>query len=89
MRATFQVRVFTLPRVIQFFGKFLRLKGWHFIIYENLVDKKLVENSQRNGYLDFKKLMFGNAASGPLSLHLSVVKEGPVCVFIVCWYCCI
>lgn len=52
--------------------------GWHFIIYENLVDKKLVENSQRNGYLDYKKLMFGNAASGPLSLHLSVVKEGPV-----------
>ncbi len=55
------------------------IPGWHFTIYENLVDKKLVENSQRNGYLDYKKLMFGNAASGPLSLHLSVVKLGPVC----------
>jgi hypothetical protein len=55
------------------------LTGWHFIIYENLVDKKLVESSQHNGYLDYKKLMFGNAASGPLSLHLSVIKDGPVC----------
>jgi len=52
--------------------------GWRFSIYENLVDKKLVETSLRQGYQDFKKLMYGNVASGPLSLSLSVTKDGPV-----------
>ncbi len=54
--------------------------GWRFSIYENLVDKKLVENSLRQGYQDFKKLMYGNVASGPLSLSLSITKDGPVSV---------
>jgi hypothetical protein len=33
--------------------------GWHFIIYENLVDKSLVQNSLKRGYHDFKQLMYG------------------------------
>lgn len=52
--------------------------GWRFVIYENLVDKKLVENSLRMGYLDFKKLLYGDAAAGPLSLDLPISKDGPV-----------
>lgn len=54
------------------------LPGWHFIIYENLVDKKLVERSLKMGYLDFKKLMFGDAEAGPLSLDLQITRDGPV-----------
>lgn len=48
------------------------------MIYENLVDKKLVENSLRRGYRDFKQLMYGDVSSGPLSLHVPVAREGPV-----------
>lgn len=53
-------------------------KGWHFIIYEDLVDKHLVQNSHKQGYLDFKKLMYGNVESGPLSLSVSTARAGPV-----------
>jgi hypothetical protein len=52
--------------------------GWKFVIYENLMDKSLVEKSKKMGYKDFKYLIYGSKNSGVLSLRLSMKKEGPV-----------
>ena len=51
---------------------------WKPIIYENLVDKHLVEKSLKMGYKDFKRLLYGGKDSGPLSLSLSLPKAGPM-----------
>jgi hypothetical protein len=52
--------------------------GWHYIIYEDLVDKNLVQKSKRMGYLDYKYLMYATATSQPLSLALTIAQSGPV-----------
>lgn len=52
--------------------------GWHFIIYENIVDKHLVERSKTQGYLDYKYLMYAGDHAGPLSLKLDIDRPGPV-----------
>lgn len=52
--------------------------GWKFIIYENLVEPHLVENSLKRKYLDFKYLLFADETAGELSLKLMVPREGPV-----------
>jgi hypothetical protein len=52
--------------------------GWKFIIYENLVDKVLVERSHQNGYLDFKYLIYADDTTDDLHLKMSIKKDGPV-----------
>jgi hypothetical protein len=52
--------------------------GWHFIIYENIVDKALIQRSKEKGYLDFKYLMYASDNAGPLSLKLDIERPGPV-----------
>lgn len=52
--------------------------GWHFIIYENLVDHNLVVRSQKQGYLDYKYLLFTGENAKPLSLKLQIERPGAV-----------
>lgn len=53
--------------------------GWEYIIYEDIVDKNLVQRSRRMGYKDFKYLMYtANDDAGPLSLRLHIEQPGPV-----------
>lgn len=55
--------------------------GWRFIIYEDLVDKHLVERSKVQGYLDFKYLVYANEQAGPLSIKLEVSHtDSPVII---------
>lgn len=53
-------------------------KGWGYSIYEDLVDKKIVEKAKSQGYLDFKYLLWGNKESGPLSLGFTTSRPGKV-----------
>lgn len=53
-------------------------KGWKTIIYENLVNEKLVQKSLSRGYKDFKHLLYGNRDDGPLSFYIRPVSLGPV-----------
>lgn len=62
-------------------------KEWKPVIYENLVDKHLVEKSHKMGYKDFKRLLYGGKDTGPLSIALSTNKTGPVSVCIARTYC--
>jgi hypothetical protein len=52
--------------------------GWHYIIYEDIVDKHLVQRSKLMGYLDYKYLLYSGESSGPLSLKLDIESPGPV-----------
>jgi hypothetical protein len=54
------------------------------MIYEDIVDKKLVERSHAMGYKDFKYLIHGNQDSGALNLALYLSKDSPVRGFIAC-----
>ena len=52
--------------------------GWKFLIYEMIVKPELVANSYRQGYHDFKHLMYGDESSGPLSIDASTDRAGPI-----------
>lgn len=52
--------------------------GWKFLIYEMIVKPDLVANSYRQGYHDFKHLMYGDESSGPLSIDASTDRAGPI-----------
>jgi hypothetical protein len=54
------------------------------MIYEDIVDKKLVERSHAMGYKDFKYLIHGNQDSGALNLALDLSKDSPVRRCIAC-----
>ena len=45
--------------------------GWHTELYEALVAKKNIPMISKMGHLDFKVVMYGNAASGPLSFLIT------------------
>jgi hypothetical protein len=55
--------------------------GWKHVIYENLVDEKLIAKSRRMGYKDFKYLLYAEPDAQPLSLHIPVKKTGPVFIW--------
>ena len=52
--------------------------GWKFTIYEDLVDHQIVINSQKFGYMDYKKLVYGNKESGPVTFKITTKQGGPV-----------
>ena len=52
--------------------------GWTHMIYEDIVDVKLVQMSLTRGYHDFKYLIHGNKNSGPLNIKLDISKDSPV-----------
>jgi hypothetical protein len=43
-----------------------------------IVKPELVANSYRQGYHDFKHLMYGDESSGPLSIDASTDRAGPI-----------
>ena len=47
-------------------------------IMENFVKKEIIEKAKAQGYLDFKRTLYGNNESLPLSLKLEVIHEGIV-----------
>eukprot|EP00428_Durinskia_dybowskii_P085305 CAMPEP_0170431214 /NCGR_PEP_ID=MMETSP0117_2-20130122/41279_1 /TAXON_ID=400756 /ORGANISM="Durinskia baltica, Strain CSIRO CS-38" /LENGTH=599 /DNA_ID=CAMNT_0010690749 /DNA_START=31 /DNA_END=1830 /DNA_ORIENTATION=- len=54
--------------------------GWTHMIYEDIVDVKLVQMSLTRGYHDFKYLIHGNKNSGPLNIKLDISKDSPVII---------
>eukprot|EP00601_Ochromonadales_sp_CCMP2298_P021469 CAMPEP_0173311706 /NCGR_PEP_ID=MMETSP1143-20121109/23688_1 /TAXON_ID=483371 /ORGANISM="non described non described, Strain CCMP2298" /LENGTH=435 /DNA_ID=CAMNT_0014253745 /DNA_START=123 /DNA_END=1430 /DNA_ORIENTATION=+ len=52
-------------------------KGWTYQIYENIVNKELVEKSQQMQYLDYKYLLWGDkSAGGPAEFAGQSEKRG-------------
>ena len=47
-------------------------------IMENFIDKNIVKKATSQGYLDFKRMVYGNKESLPLSLKLEIKHEGIV-----------
>ena len=50
--------------------------GWTLDIFEMFIDKNIIEKSRRQGYKDYKYMLFGNKESGPVSLRISITKLG-------------
>jgi hypothetical protein len=48
------------------------------LIYEDLVDKKLVQRSKEKGYEDFKWLLYSKDNMLSLSIDVSTTRDGPV-----------
>jgi hypothetical protein len=55
--------------------------GWKTEIYEALASKKIITMANKAGYLDYKVVMYGNEAAGPLSLLLTT-KQADANVFL-------
>jgi hypothetical protein len=51
-------------------------KGWVTRILEEFVQPTIITEAQKQGYRDFKHMLYGNKLSGPLSLHISVIRVG-------------
>ena len=52
---------------------------WNFLIYEEIADRDIIARAKQRGYLDFKYMMYSRGEqSGPLSLSLSLKRQGPV-----------
>lgn len=63
-------------------------KGWKFDIYENIVNEDLVKKSKKNGYLDYKYLLYAPKGkdSGSLSVLISNTAHGPVSFSLISLY---
>lgn len=53
---------------------------WHSIIYEQLVDRKIITIANERGYLDFKHMIYGDVDSGPISFKINAKDAGTIFV---------
>lgn len=50
--------------------------GWLQNILEQLLDPNIVSNAKKQGYLDFKNIIYGNTESGALSIRTDIQSAG-------------
>jgi hypothetical protein len=52
--------------------------GWNRNVLEMLLDPNIIAQAKRQGYLDYKRIIYANKASGPLVLKFDVKREGEI-----------
>jgi hypothetical protein len=52
--------------------------GWESIVFETLMDPDGVRSAKLKGYQDWKNILYGNNASGTLTIEVSVKKSGKI-----------